>query len=189
MKPRLPRCLGWLLLAALLCSYWFKTRHLPPKPAPAGPPPLVSVSLTTASPAPTADAEKIWNGWRAQLPTSQPTIQDATEWPGNRTEPFDQFRAWQAQYRAAGNPTSLEAAGVALAKARRAAMARWIERDPEFALAQAVGPDTRRELPAAVLAELEATVAVAVAVVAAPPPTPEPLPAVLAELEASVSSF
>jgi hypothetical protein len=35
------------------------------------------------------------------------------------------------------------------------AMARWIERDPEFALAQAVGPDARRELPAAVLAELE----------------------------------
>ena len=100
-------------------------------------------------------AEVAWNGWRAQLPTTKPAIEDVTEWPANRAEAFEKFRAWQAQYRAAANHAGLEAEGVQLAKARRAAMARWIERDPEFALAQAVGPDARRGLPAAVLVELE----------------------------------
>lgn len=106
------------------------------------------------TPAP-ASAEAAWNGWRAQLPVTKPALEDVTEWPANRAEPFEKFRAWQGQYRAAADKAAREAEGVALAKSRRAAMARWIERDPEFALAQAVGPDARRDLPPTVLAELE----------------------------------
>lgn len=116
-------------------------------------PALISASARATN-APTS-AEVAWNGWRAQLPTTKPAIEDVTEWPANRAEAFEKFRAWQAQYRAAANHAGLEAEGVQLAKARRAAMARWIERDPEFALSQAVGPDARRELPAAVRVELE----------------------------------
>lgn len=157
MKLTTHRSLHWLLLAAVLVTVWsFR-------------PPTVQETLVTrrrvavpallsaparATNAP-ASAEVVWNGWRAQLPTAKPAIEDVTEWPVNRAETFEKFRAWQAQYRTAANNPGLEAEGVQLAKARRAAMARWIQRDPEFALAQAVGPDARRELPAAVLAELE----------------------------------
>jgi len=102
-----------------------------------------------------ANAEAGWNHWRTQLPELKPAIEDVTVWPANRAEPFDKFRAWQERFRVAADKAAAEAEGVALARDRRAAMAKWIERDPEFALAQAVGPDARRELPATVLAELE----------------------------------
>jgi hypothetical protein len=115
----------------------------------------VPIVALAPEPRPPADAEAGWNRWRAQLPATKLAIEDVTEWPANRAEPFEKFRHWQTQYRAAADPAAAEAEGVALAKARRAAMAKWIERDPEFALAQAVGPDARRELPPAVRAELE----------------------------------
>lgn len=151
------RTVRWLLLAAALVTVWsFRLRNasqIPPASPPPAPPPLVSVAAR-ATHAP-ASAEAAWNGWRAQLPAAKPALEDVTEWPANRAEPFEKFREWQARPRAAADKAAVEAEGVALAKSRRAAMARWIERDPEFALAQAVGPDARRDLPPAVLAELE----------------------------------
>ena len=117
-------------------------------------PPLLSSAGPTATKSQTT-AEMAWNHWRTQLPASKPPIQDVTEWPANRAEPFEKLRAWQAQYRAATDKAALEAEGVTLAQSRRAAMTKWIERDPEFALTQAVGPDARRDLPAAVVAQLE----------------------------------
>ncbi|MBI5800331.1 MAG: immunoglobulin domain-containing protein [Verrucomicrobia bacterium] len=155
------RSLGWLLLAVLALGSLWSLRPPRSAPEPAGPPPAPAPTLvstparTTNAP---ANAEAGWNGWRAQLPAAQPAIQDVTEWPANRAEAFEKFRAWQAQYRAEAGNAGLEAEGIALAKARRVAMARWIERDPEFALMQALSPDARRGLPAAVLAELEARV-------------------------------
>ncbi len=147
------RSLRWLL-AAVLATFWSfrqgnspdlaNTPQLPPTPLL-----LSTAAAATNSP---ASAETAWNRWRAQIPATKPAIEDVTEWPVNRAEPFEKFRAWQSLHRAPADMSNVEAQGVALAKARRAAMARWIERDPEFALAQAVGPDARRELPAAVLA-------------------------------------
>jgi|GEM_PF-1407407 len=157
---RLPRRpLGWLLLASLLLVSVWKLWPPGQQPDPAAPvtvavPTLVSAPTSPAA-APPANAEAAWNGWRAQLPAAKPAIEDVTEWPANRAEPFDKFRDWQQKHRAAADKAALEAEGVALAQTRRAAMKRWIERDPEFALAQAVGPDARRELPEEVLLELE----------------------------------
>lgn len=157
MNRPLHRSLGWMLLAvlALACVWNLHPTHR--SPAPAGPPPLPAPTLisTPARPTNAASASVAWNGWRAQLPVTKPAIEDVTEWPANRAEAFEKFRAWQAQHRTAADKAALEAEGMKLAKARRVAMARWIERDPEFALSQAVGPDARRDLPAAVLAELE----------------------------------
>lgn len=149
------RVFGWLLLSSLLVvSIWnlWPPGRQPEPPAPV--PALVSALVSPAS-APPADAEVAWNGWRAQLPPAQPAVEDVTVWPANRAEPFDKFRDWQQRHRAAADKAALETEGVALAKARRVAMKRWIERDPEFALTQAVGPDARRELPEEVLIELE----------------------------------
>jgi M6 family metalloprotease-like protein len=151
------RPFGWLLLASLLFVSVWKLRPpaRPPEPAaPVAVPTLVSAPVP-ATTTPPASAEAVWNGWRAQLPAAKPAIEDVTEWPANRTEPFDKFRDWQQRHRAAADKAALESEGVALAQARRAAMKRWIERDPEFALAQAVGPDARRELPEEILVELE----------------------------------
>ena len=156
MKPTSHRSLQWLLLAAVLVTVWsFRPPTVLEPPATRGSAAVPALLSAPARVTNATSAEVAWNGWRAQLPTTKPAIEDVTEWPVNRAETFEKFRAWQAQYRAAANNPGLEAEGVQLAKARRAAMARWIERDPEFALAQAVGPDARRELPAAVLAELE----------------------------------
>lgn len=151
------RSLRWLLFAAVLVTLWSFRRENSPDPSNSnrGPtPPLLSSTGPTATKS-QATAETAWNHWRTQLPASKSPIQDATEWPANRAEPFEKLRAWQAQYRAATDKAALEAEGVTLAQSRRAAMAKWIERDPEFALTQAVGPDARRDLPAAVLAQLE----------------------------------
>jgi len=153
MNPPLRRSPGWLLLAALVLVCLWSFRFPRPAPEPDGPAPSSpSAPVATRLPAPVGTA---WNPWRAQLPATKPAVEDVTEWPANRAEPFERFRAWQEKFRAAADQAAVTAEGVALAQTRRAAMARWIERDPEFALAQAVGPDARRELPAAVLAELE----------------------------------
>ena len=144
-----------MLLAILAAVFVWNSRPpaiAPPKENPGAPPSTASATIFAPPP---ADAEAAWNGWRAQLPAVKPAVEDVTEWPANRAEPFAKFRAWQARQQAAATPAASEAEGVALAKARRTAMKRWIELDPEFALAQAVGPDARRSLPAAVQAELE----------------------------------
>lgn len=156
MNQSTRRSLGWLSFVGLLAvSVWILWPR-GPQPEPAAPvPALVSTPTKPLTAQPAVSAEAAWNGWRAQLPAAKPAIEDVTQWPANRSEPFDQFRAWQQRYQTAADKAALEAEGVALAQARRAAMKRWIERDPEFALAQAVGPDARRTLPAAVLAELE----------------------------------
>lgn len=150
------RSLGWLTIVGLLAvSVWILWPRGPQPESTAPMPALVSSSAKPLPAQSAGSAEATWNAWRAQLPAAQPAIEDVTQWPANRTEPFDQFRAWQQRYETAADKSAMEAEGVALAQARRAAMKRWIERDPEFALAQAVGPDARRTLPAAVLAELE----------------------------------
>lgn len=152
MNQPLRRLSGWLLAALVVACLWnFRPQRRALEPE--GPAQVSTPKSAAARVA--ASAAAAWNPWRAQLPATQPAVEDVTEWPAKRAEPFEQFRAWQEKFRAATDPAAVTAEGVALAQARRAAMARWIERDPEFALAQAVGPDARRELPAAVLAELE----------------------------------
>lgn len=162
MNRPLRRSLGWLLLAIAVLACLWNFRPGASRPDPAGTRPSAPALLTgqTAGTNSVPSGGMDWNRWRTLLPAVQPAIQDVTEWPAQRGQTFDAFREWSARYQAA-TPTgraALEAEGLALARARRAAMARWIERDPEFALAQAVGPDARRELPAAVRAELEAQV-------------------------------
>lgn len=157
MNQPLRRSLGWLLLGAF--AFAVAWNLLPPARPPWASAP--TPELTAAAVAPGREtntppnAATGWNRWRAQLPAAKSAIEDVTEWPAQRGVPFEAFREWQARYRAAADNAGLEAEGVARARDRRAAMARWIERDPEFALAQAVGPDVRRGLPAAVRAELE----------------------------------
>ncbi|MEQ2009602.1 MAG: immunoglobulin domain-containing protein [Limisphaerales bacterium] len=154
------RSLRWLLLAAVLATFWSFRRGASPdlaNPRQLPPTPLLLSTAASATNSP-ASAETAWNRWRAQLPATKPAIADVTEWPVNRVEPFEKFRAWQSLHRTAAEKSTVEAQGVALAQVRRAAMAKWIERDPEFALAQALRPDARRDLPAAVLAELETRV-------------------------------
>ncbi len=158
MNQPLRRSPGWLLLGALaLAVVWtlLPTGH---SPGPTTSPPSPSAS-TVAAPAretnSPATAATVWNRWRSQLPATPPAVEDVTVWPAQRSQPFEAFRDWQVRYRAATDKAALEAEGVTRARERRAAMARWIERDPEFALAQSVGPDARRDLPAAVRAELE----------------------------------
>ncbi len=158
MNQPLRRSLGWLLLGAIALAVTWNL--LPPEPPPgaAQPPPgRTSAAQTSASRATNApaSAETVWNRWRAQLPATKPAVEDVTVWPAQRGVPFEAFRDWQARYGAAADKAGLAAEGLTLARARRVALARWIERDPEFALQQAVRPDARRELPAEVLAELE----------------------------------
>ncbi|MBI5800330.1 MAG: hypothetical protein HZA92_06320 [Verrucomicrobia bacterium] len=146
MKPTSRRTLIWVLLATALFAVWsFRPGNAPETPRArlhAIPPALISTLARVPSAPAGAEA-------------ATPAIQNVTQRRADRAEAFEEFRAWQARYRTAAGRAGLEAEGIALAQARRAAMARWIESDPEFALAQAVGPDARRELPAAVLAELE----------------------------------
>ncbi|NBV21840.1 MAG: hypothetical protein EBS05_07955 [Proteobacteria bacterium] len=157
MNQTTRRSLGWLLFAAmlLLCLWSLRPFSQPPSTGPAAPIAASRAATKIATvPPPATDP---WNGWRTQLPATKPAIEDVTTWPAQRGAPFEAFRTWQTRYAAAhpAGQAALEAEGVALATARRAAMAKWIERDPEFALAQAVGPDARRNLPETVLAELE----------------------------------
>ncbi len=71
------------------------------------------------------------------------------------------FRAWAGRYRTApaGARAALLDEGVALARARRAALLDLIKSDPQRALAVTVPAVVRRELPEAVLAQLEQRIA------------------------------
>ena len=72
--------------------------------------------------------------------------------------PFKDFRAWTDQALAAGSVQpagDFQARGVELAKARRVALAQLIVNDPERAIAEAVSPLTRQQLPAEIVAQLE----------------------------------
>lgn len=72
------------------------------------------------------------------------------------------FRAWAERYRATEDRAarvSLEAEGVALARARRTEMLNVIKTDPQRALAITVPAVLRQSLPSAVLVELETRVA------------------------------
>ena len=69
---------------------------------------------------------------------------------------FADFRAWTAESIAPGAKSGdFLARGVTLAKARRAALAQLIVEDPERALAEAVPPLVRQQLPAEILSQLE----------------------------------
>ncbi len=95
-------------------------------------------------------------------------------------EAMTAFRLWTERYRAApaAERATLAAEGTALARVRRPAMLDLIKTDPQRALAVTVPAAVRRELPAEVVAELEARVAGKgeFALVAASPAPGEPLP-------------
>lgn len=76
----------------------------------------------------------------------------------DRTEIFPAFRGWTARYLAETDGAArrtMEAEGVALAAARRAALRETIARDPRAALRAAVPWSVRRSLPPAIAAQLE----------------------------------
>lgn len=73
----------------------------------------------------------------------------AFERPG--AEPFDRFDRWLDGQAPAGD-------GAGLARARREAMRKLIEKDPREALRRALRPDVRARLPAPVAADVEETV-------------------------------
>jgi len=86
----------------------------------------------------------------------------AQQWDGPLpAAEFTAFREWTERYRhtAPAARPALEAEGVALARARRPEMKRFIMLDPSRALALTVPAAVRQELPAAVRAELETRVA------------------------------
>src|SRR5450432_2054407 len=70
---------------------------------------------------------------------------------------FKDFRAWTDMALAPGSvlPGDFQARGVELAKARRVALAKLIVDDPERAIAEAVSPLNRQQLPAEIVAQLE----------------------------------
>jgi hypothetical protein len=71
---------------------------------------------------------------------------------------FDAFAEWSTRYAEAATLAerqALETTGVALARARRAALAQHIQLDPERALELTIPPGMRRRLPAAVTELLE----------------------------------
>jgi hypothetical protein len=71
---------------------------------------------------------------------------------------FDAFAEWSIRYAEAATLAerqALETTGVALARARRAALAQHIQLDPERALELTIPPGMRRRLPAAVTELLE----------------------------------
>ncbi|OAI43146.1 hypothetical protein AYO41_02820 [Verrucomicrobia bacterium SCGC AG-212-E04] len=90
----------------------------------------------------------------AQAPSVPPVV--ATK--PTTDVPFKDFRAWtDAALAAGGNQSSGDflARGVALAKERRAALLQLIVDDPERAIAEAVSPDVRQQLPPQIVAQLE----------------------------------
>ncbi len=97
---------------------------------------------------PTERAERI------EAPAQSAANVSAT--PG-RAATSDPFRDWTQTYLAAPRDerANLVQRGVALAVARREAMARLIQTDPEQALAAMVSPATRAALPTEVVAQLE----------------------------------
>src|SRR5687767_6224332 len=69
---------------------------------------------------------------------------------------FDRFDAWLSTRTRGAAPDA--ASGVALARERRAALARLIVTDPRSALARAIRDDVRSSLPADVREEMEQTI-------------------------------
>ena len=78
-------------------------------------------------------------------------------WNAGMPAEFAAFRDWSKRYLAASPSArpALLAEGIALAKARRTAMAKCIVEDPELALALAVPMVVRQELPQEIVALLE----------------------------------
>ncbi len=69
---------------------------------------------------------------------------------------FAEFRAWTEEALTSGAKAGdFQARGVALAQARRVELAKLIVEDPERALAEAIPPRVRQELPSAVVSQLE----------------------------------
>ena len=94
----------------------------------------------------------------SQTPSHAPAVVPAVAPARSSDSTFKDFRAWTDEAIAAGaSPRSGDflARGVALAKARRAALAQLIVEDPERAIAEAVSPVVRQQLPSEILAQLE----------------------------------
>lgn len=145
-------------LAALAGLPWRQpTGPVPPAARAPMPPALPAVAV--AAPAVPA----------AALPAvSLPAATSASESTALRD-----FRGWSEA--AAGGQPADPAQGLALARARRQAMAELIARDPERALAEAVPPLVRQRLPAEIVAQLEEPVSArgSLRVVAALPDGPQ----------------
>lgn len=162
--PIHPMRLKRVLFAALLLLVIGFALRLEFSPAPKGDnsPSLLSRGTTTASaatPAPqttTAITEEPAPGETVARLTY------AQAWNGELPPTFAAFREWTQRFAAAGDVasrTALIPEGAALARVRRPEMLALIKSDPARALAVTVPASVRRDLPAAVLAELETRVA------------------------------
>ncbi len=94
---------------------------------------------------------------------TQPAAAPATVLPMASTPKpdakFAEFRAWTNEaVKPGGKPGDFVARGVTLARERRAALAQLIVEDPERALAEAVPPLVRQQLPAEIVSQLEVPV-------------------------------
>lgn len=155
-----------LLLAAVAAGSLFWLYRAPERPAPAATPsilPPAPAAALAAAPTPadfpaatdSGDAAARRAERRARLAYSQ-------HWAATEIPTLAAFRRWTERYRQAADPATraaLESEGVFLARQRRAAMLHLIRRQPAEALAVTVPAAVRRELPPAVLAQLESRIA------------------------------
>ncbi len=81
----------------------------------------------------------------------------ASGWQAGAQAEFSAFRRWTEQYRQATPAVRMQLLpdGLKLARARRVALAQLIRTDPRAALAAAVPPEVRAQLPAEIEALLE----------------------------------
>src|SRR5262245_29292424 len=129
---------------ALIISSWFAGDSR--KSSPLNKPVAVQARADAIAPAAPEDA--------------RPTEGAAVEVP-TRDERIDRFREWSSRYAQATDAAAkarLESEGDALVKARREAMARLIEEDPQRALQEAMPFAERQQLPPSIASQLEQVV-------------------------------
>ncbi len=155
-----------LLLVAVAAGSLSWLYRAPERPAPAASRPILPPAPATAfaaaatpasSPAATDAGDVV-----ARRAERRTRLAYAHRWENTSIPTLAAFRAWTERYRRAADPAAraaLEGEGVFLARQRRAAMLHLIRRQPAEALAVTVPAAIRRELPPAVLAQLESRVA------------------------------
>ncbi len=112
------------------------------------------------TPAASVAAAQIEPPVSASTALGSPAGSYAARWSDHASPEFVEFRAWTELYHATpeSERAGLVESGVQLARARRAAMAELIKKQPMAALEMTVPGEVRRVLPAEVAAELESRV-------------------------------
>ncbi|MEN9637732.1 MAG: hypothetical protein RL077_6136, partial [Verrucomicrobiota bacterium] len=161
-----------VLLVVLLGGaawWWMAARHEANVATVSAPTPSVAAATRAGNtPGPTTTPPAVAaTDARAGLASASSTLARLTYargWGAELPPAFAAFREWTGRFLKTANVpntataaerTELVVEGLALARARRAAMKSLIERDPHAALAATVPATSRAQLPAAVVAELE----------------------------------